>query len=62
MKLQWKREDLSCLRKHRDFCVDYMLKGVDLKGSAVTLTEIIDDVERKNTKGTAQRKLVVRWC
>lgn len=60
--MTWTKEDLSFLKKQRDFCADYMLKGLDLRRSGLILTEIIDNVKRENTKGTSQRKIVVRWC
>ena len=60
--MKWATEDLPFLRKQRDFCAEYMLKGLDLRDAGLIWVEAIKDVERKNTKGTSQRKIAVRWC
>lgn len=60
--MKWGKEDLAFLNNQRDFCVEFLLKGYDLGEAGVILTEIINNVSRKNTKKAAKRKVVVRWC
>ena len=60
--MTWTKEDLKFLKKHRDFCVEFYLKGYDLRTAGLIIGEIIKNVEGQNTQGTAQRKIVVRWC
>jgi hypothetical protein len=60
--MKWEKEDLSFLKQQRDFCVDYTLKGLELRESALILGEIIKNVERKDNKRASKRKLIVRWC
>lgn len=59
----WNKDDLLFLVKHRDFCAEYMLKGLDLRQSGLILGEIIKNVnERSDNSGSKASKIVVRWC
>lgn len=60
--MKWSKTDADFLRKQQDFCVDYCLKGYDLQESGMILTEALNRVEGKNSKGTATPKVVVKWC